>query len=92
MTMDKQQDDAYSYRYYIEAGRTPIRTVYNDKNQRIGAQGFEPKTGAFFIDNGLLSNIRSADVDEVPEDKFYALCQNLFAKSTHRPSGVNGMN
>lgn len=90
--MDKQHDDAYTYRFYIDGGRTPIRTVYNADKQRIGAQGFEPKTGTFFINNNLLTTLRSPDVDEVTEDTFYTLCQNLFAKSTPKPGGVSGMN
>lgn len=89
--MDKQHDDAYTYRFYIEAGRTPIRTVYDSNKLRIGADAFDQNTGLFKPNTRLLANLDSPDIDEVTEERFYTFCQNLFAKSTPKPDGLKGM-
>lgn len=74
--MDERDESTFTYEHFLHAGVTPFRVVLNASGYRIGAQGYDPKKGGFFIDNGLLTLLRrDAHVEELTEAEFTFLCE-----------------
>lgn len=76
-----QGDSKYTYKYFTLGSDNPVRVVFNDAGQKIGAEIPDPQTGDFEKDATFLSRLEtSPDAQEIDQKKFKELCVGIYSK------------
>lgn len=87
MTQGKTVPGAYTYKYYLLGGVTPVKVTMSADGLRLGAETPDADHGRLIIKTTLLSRIEtSPEVEEIGQAQFESCCRRVYARKNAKPS------
>ena len=82
MIKDPENENEYGRYEYYRLGDTPIRLVFSTEDNIIGTNGLNVETGELVIGSYIREIDNNPDIEEITEEQFYSLCEDLIRRKT----------
>ena len=82
MIIENRDEELYSKFEYFNFNGIPIRTVYKESRNPIGADTIDPRTSTLVKRASLISpTLKDPDCEEITKEEFYLLCEQRVRES-----------